>query len=253
VATKVEALGPVWQFAIPLPVEEAFPRGHVTSCTEESLHQLGVDVIDLQQLHIYWPTWGLDGYWMEELQELKHAGKVRSIGVSVPDHRADMAVALVQSGLVDSVQTIINVFDSQPLDVLVPICAQHDVAVIARCILDEGGLTGFLTEETEFPEGDYRHTYFDATIERRWYIHKVDQLRRYVPEHASSLAALAIKFVCRQPGVTTAISSMHVEEYARMNAAALDEAPLSEDIFHRLLTSHRFIKNMNHSGHWDVA
>jgi aryl-alcohol dehydrogenase-like predicted oxidoreductase len=253
VATKVEALGPVWQFAIPIPVDEAFPPGHVTRCTDESLRRLGRDAIDLQQLHIYWPTWGVEGYWMDELHTLKEAGKVRSVGVSVPDHRADMVVALVQSGLVDSVQTIVNIFDSQPLDVLVPICAQHGVAVIARCILDEGGLTGFLTEATTFPEGDYRHRYFDATIERSWYIHKVDQLRQYVPEHASSLAALAIKFVCHQPGVTTAISSMHVEEHARANAAALDEPPLSEEVFHRLLTSHRFIKNMNHAGHWEVA
>ncbi len=253
VATKVEALGPVWQFAIPIPVDEAFPRGHVTACTEASLRQLGTNTIDLQQLHIYWPTWGVEGYWMDELHALKQAGKVRSVGISVPDHRADMVVSLVQSGLVDSVQTIVNIFDSQPLDVLVPICEERGVAVIARCILDEGGLTGFLTDETTFAEGDYRHGYFDATIERRWYIHKVDQLRRYIPEQASSLAALAIKFVCHRPGVTTAISSMHVEEYARMNVAALDEPPLSEEVFDRLLTSHRFIKNMNHSGHWEVA
>ena len=121
----------------PDPGRRGVSRGHVTSCTETSLRELGVDTIDLQQLHIYWPTWGLEGYWMDELHALKQAGKVRSVGVSVPDHRADMVVALVQSGLVDSVQTIVNIFDSQPLDVLVPICEQHGVAVIARCILDE--------------------------------------------------------------------------------------------------------------------
>ena len=53
--------------------------------------------------------------------------------------------------------------------------------------------------------------------------------------------------------MTTAISSMQVEEYARMNIVALDEADLPAEIFHRLGTSHRLIKNMNHCGHWEVA
>ena len=136
VATKVEALGPVRQFAIPIPVDEAFPVArHVVHGDEPARARRGHH--RLQQLHVYWPTWGLEGYWMDELHALKQAGKVRSVSVSVPDHRADMVVALVQSGLVDSVQTIVNIFDSQPLDVLVPICEQHGVAVIARCILDE--------------------------------------------------------------------------------------------------------------------
>jgi aryl-alcohol dehydrogenase-like predicted oxidoreductase len=137
--------------------------------------------------------------------------------------------------------------------VLAPIAAENNVAIIARCILDEGGLTGFLTEAMTFPAGDFRHGYFDETIPRSWYIRKVDRLRQYVPRYASSLAALAIKFVCHRPEVTTAISSMHVDAYARMNIAALDEPDLPEEIFHRLLTSHRFIKNMSHSAHWDVA
>ena len=253
VATKIEALGPRLQFGMPLPVEDAFPKGHVTADCERSLQALGVDQVDLMQLHLYWPTWGTSGYWMDELQALKAQGKTRFVGISIPDHRSDMVLPLVQSGLIDSVQTIVNIFDPLALEVLVPICQQNDVAVIARCILDEGGLTGFLTEDMVFPKGDFRHGYFDESISRAWYMHKVDQLRPLVPDHASSLAALAVKFACHEPGVTTAITSMHVEAYARMNIAALDEPDLSPEIFHRLRTTHRFIKNMNHTGHWDVA
>ena len=252
-ATKVEPKGPRSQFAVPPPVEEVFPRGWVTQSLEQSLRELGRDNVDLLQLHLYWPNWGLDGYWLDELQALKAAGKVRAIGVSVPDHRHDSVIPLVQSGLIDSIQTILNVFASEPLDTLIPICWAHDVAVIARCILDEGGLTGFLTEDLEFPPGDFRHGYFDWTVPRRAYIAKVDALRPYVPQHASSLAALAVKFAIRHPAVTTAITSMHVEDYARMNIAALDEDPIPDDLFWTLRTSHRFEINLSNAASWPVA
>ena len=252
-ATKVESLGPRSQFGMPLPVEQAFPKGHVTADCERSLRAMGVESVDLIQLHLYWPTWGSSGYWMDELQALKQQGKVRFVGVSVPDHRSDMVLPLVTSGLIDSVQTIVNIFDPLALEVLAPICAQNQVAVIARCILDEGGLTGSLTRDVVFAEGDFRHGYFDKSISRDWYIHKVDKLRQYVPGAASSLAALALKFATHSPEVTTAITSMHVEQYARTNIDALDEPRLSDELFETLRTSHRLIKNMNHVGHWDVA
>ena len=149
-----------------------------------------------------------------------------------------MVISLVESGLIDSVQTILNVFASETLDTLIPICAAHDVAVIALRPR-RGGLTGFLIETLEFSPGDFRHSYFDRTVPRRAYIAKVDALRPYIPEHASSLAALALKFAIRHPGVTTAVTSMHVKEYARMNIAALDEDPISDELFRTLRTSHR--------------
>ncbi len=253
VASKIQPRGSKDQFAIPLPVEEAFPKGWVTESCERSLRELGRDHVDLMQLHLYWPTWGHQGYWMEELQALKQSGKARSVGISVPDHRHDMVISLVESGLIDSVQTIVNIFESEPFDTLVPICRQHGVAVIARCILDEGGLTGFLTPELDFPVGDFRHGYFDWTVPRRAYIAKVETLRSYVPRYASSLAALATKFALSHPGVTTGITSMHVEEHARMNIAAVDEEPLPDDVVHSLLTSHRFALSLSNAAHWPIA
>ncbi|HTH99527.1 MAG TPA: aldo/keto reductase, partial [Acidisoma sp.] len=169
---------------------------------------------------------------------------------SVPDHRSDMVLPIVMSGLIDSVQTIINIFDPTALEVLVPVCAHNRVAVIARCILDEGGLTGFLTAGAEFPEGDFRRDYFDATVPRGAYIDKVDALRRLVPANASSLAALAIKFVLHDPQVTTAITSMHVPEFAEANIAVMDEPRLKDEVFQLLMTRHRFIKNFNNVKHF---
>jgi aryl-alcohol dehydrogenase-like predicted oxidoreductase len=250
VATKVEALAGITQWGTVVPADAAFPKGQVTASCEASLRALGLEQVDLLQLHTYWANWGLDGDWMEELQRLKAQGKIRHIGISVPDHRSDMVLPIVASGLIDSVQTIVNIFDPTALEVLVPLCAARKVAVIARCILDEGGLTGFLTPETAFGEGDFRHGYFDGTVPRGSYIEKVAALEAYVPQHAASLAALAIKFVLKDPGITTAITSMHVPAFAAANIAAVDEPELSDTVFARLITRHRFIKNFNNLKHF---
>ena len=242
VATKVEGLAGGPQWSTPVPVELSLPKGQVTASCEASLRALRVDTVDLLQLHAYWPAWGHEGHWMDELRALKAQGKVRAIGISVPDHRSDMVLPLVMSGTVDAVQTVINIFDPQALENLVPFCRMHGVAVIARCIFDEGGLTGFLTPETRFQPGDFRHGYFDDTVPRAAYIARVEALRRYIPEHASSLAALALKFVLGHPGVTTGISSMHEQRYAAMNIAAAAEPALRPEILKELMFKHRFIK-----------
>ena len=123
--------------------------------------------------------------------------------------------------------------------------------VIARCVLDEGGLTGAITADTTFPDGDYRHGYFDDTVPRSVYLAKVDALRAFVPEYAPSLAALALKFVTQQPGITTALTSMHLPEYAAANIAAVDGPDLPDEVVDLLRTRHRFIKNFNNATHWD--
>jgi len=251
IATKIESLGPKLRWAMPVDVETAFPRGHVRASAQRSLKELGLEQVDLMQLHIWWPTWGVSGYWMDELQALKEEGLARHVGISIPDHRADMALPLVQSGLIDSVQTIINIFDPQALDNLVPACVENDVAVIARCILDEGGLTGAITADTVFAEDDYRHRYFDGTVPRSVYLDKVDALRAFVPAYASSLSALAIKFATHLDGITTALTSMHVREHAEMNIAAIDEPDLPEEVFHLMRTKHRFIKAFGNVVNWD--
>jgi aryl-alcohol dehydrogenase-like predicted oxidoreductase len=251
VATKVESLGSRRRWGMPVEVEEVFPRGQVRASAQRSLKELGVNRLDLLQMHLWWPTWGTEGYWVDELQQLKAEGLVRHVGVSIPDHRSDLALGVVASGLVESVQTIVNIFDPLALDALVPLCQQRGVAVIARCVLDEGGLTGAITADTTFPEGDYRHGYFDDTVPRSVYLAKVDALRAFVPEYAPSLAALALKFVTQTPGITTALTSMHLPEYAAANIAAVDGPNLPDDVYDLLRTRHRFIKNFNNTTHWD--
>ncbi len=250
IATKIQSHGKNnTRWAIPPSVEVTFPKDLIRKNTEDSLRRLKRDYIDLMQLHLYWPNWGIEGYWLDELLQLKEEGKIKALGVSNPDHRHDTVLPLVNSGNIDAVQTIVNIFDPLALDSLVPICAENKVAVIARCILDEGGLTGFLDSQTSFEESDYRKSYFDE-VPREQYIGHVNVLKKFVPSEASSLAKLALKFVLKHPGITTALSSMHVEEYAKENISVADEEPLSDEAFYELYTRNRWVNNLYHSKYW---
>lgn len=250
IATKIQSHGPDnTRWAIPKKVDTVFPKQLIRQNLETSLQALGVDYVDNLQLHLYWPNWGTSGYWLDELQALKAEGKIGSIGVSLPDCRADVGLPLIMSGAIDSVQLIYNIFDPTPLDCVIPICQQANVAVIARCVMDEGGLSGFLTEDIQFETQDFRKTFFEE-VPRSLYIERVNALRQFVPEHAGSLAKLALKFVLKHPGVTTAISSMHIEKFAQENIEAAAEPELSDDVFYELRTKHRWIRNFYTKKYW---
>lgn len=240
IASKVLPRGRGW--GMPVPIEETYPPGSLWASVEKSLAELGVERIDLIQMHQYWPQWDAVDYWMEELLQLKAAGLVGQIGVSLPDHRHDLALPIVRSGAVDAVQTIVNVFDPLALDSLAPLCEERQVALIARCVLDEGGLTGFLREDTAFGERDFRRNYFDS-VPRATYIERVERLRAFVPAHAGSLAELAIRFALTHPAVTTAIVSMHVPAYADENIAAAEAGPLPPEVFEELRRHYRWTRN----------
>jgi methylglyoxal reductase len=249
VATKVLTHGPREGWGRPLPLEVTFPRGSIRRSLEESLRTLGLEQVDLLQLHLYWPTWGVDGDWLDELHALQRSGKVAKIGVSLPDYRHDLALELVASGAIDSVQTVVNIFDPRALDCLAPCAASHDVALLARGVLDESGLTGCVDETTEFAADDFRREFFTARS-RREYVERIDELRRFVPGTAPSLAALAIGFVLSQPQVTSAIVSMQTEELVRMNMALLDVEPLPREVLEILGTRHRWTRNFFERLYW---
>jgi methylglyoxal reductase len=242
IASKAECVGPALQWGAPVDIETCFPKGHITREAETSLRTLGVESIDLYQMHLYWANWGVEGYWLDELEALLDSGKVRSIGVSVPDHRHDMALPLIQSGRIHSVQAIFHLFDPTPIDCFLPACLENDVAVLARCVLDEGGLTGMLKADTTFAKGDFRDGYFDMGP-RDVYIEKVAEFEKFIPEHASSLVSLALRYVTQQPGVTSALSSMHIPEYAKQNIAVFDEPDLPQEVMDEIRFKHRWIRN----------
>src|SRR6266481_8710015 len=94
------------------------------------------------------------------MEELKREGLIRAVGVSVNRWEPENVLETLRTGQVDAVQVIYNIFDQAPEDALFPLCRELNVGVIARVPFDEGTLTGTLTMESRWPEGDWRNTYF---------------------------------------------------------------------------------------------
>src|SRR5262245_57956196 len=148
-------------------IEEVFPYEYIIRSAEQSLRNLGVETIDLLQLHVWNPEWIGRDEWRRAFADLRQSGKILACGVSINDHQPDSALELIRTGLIDSVQVIYNVFDQSPEENLFPLCVERNIGVIARVPLDEGALTGSVTEQTTFPPGDFRQWYFRGDHKRQ--------------------------------------------------------------------------------------
>ena len=225
-ATKVPPKNRVWPGKGGTPARDVFPYPHILEYTENSLRNLGVDTIDLQQLHVWDDRWTADDGWKRAAEELKKSGRIRAFGISINRWEPENVLAALDTGLVDWVQVVYNLFDQEPEDVLFPACERHQVAVIARVPFDEGSLTGTLTPQSAWPEGDFRNIYFapprlDDTLAR------VAPLAREVAQWGMPLPEAALRFVLTNPTVTTVIPGMRKPEHVEANMAASDAGPLT--------------------------
>ena len=241
VATKVPPKNLQWPAPAGLHPDEVFPGDYVRKCTEESLKNLGVEALDVQQFHVWQDQWLGEGDWREAVEELKQEGKIRSFGVSINDHQPANALELIDSGLVDTVQVIHNVFEQSPEDELFPACREHGVGVIVRVPFDEGALTGNITPETEFEEGDFRNHYFRD--DRKQEVQ--ERVRAIVSELGASedeIAEIALRYILSHPAVSTVIPGMRSVRNVERNMRVGDGQGLPEDQV-RLLKNHRWVRN----------
>ena len=226
VATKVPPKNQVWPAPDDATADEAFPGEWVRRCTERSLSNLGLDAIDVQQLHVWNDRWVGQGDWLEAVEALKSEGKIRFFGVSINDHQPANALALIETGVVDTVQVIYNVFDQSPEDELLPVCAERDVGVIVRVPFDEGALTGRITPETEFPDGDFRAHYFRGD-RRRQVFDRTEAIASDLGTGRDGLAEIALRYVLSHDAVSTVIPGMRSVRNVERNLAAADKGALS--------------------------
>jgi aryl-alcohol dehydrogenase-like predicted oxidoreductase len=220
VATKMPPKNWEYQASATYPISEAYPPDHIREYTERSLRNLGIDTIDLQQFHTWNDAWASDPEWKREIERLKREKLVRAFGISVNHGQPDNVLRALDTGLIDSVQVVYNIFEQAPEDSLLPYCREHDIAVIARVPFDEGSLTGTLTPDSTWPKGDFRKRYFKgdkltATIER------VDRLRPLLPA-GMEMPELALRFVLEQPAISTTIPGMRRVKHVERNLAASD-------------------------------
>lgn len=232
VASKIPPNNRCWPSRRGFSLADVFPADHIRSSVETSLTNLGLPSLDLIQFHVWEDDWADDPHWQRAVEELKREGMVRGIGVSVNRWEPWNVLRTLRTGLIDAVQVIYNIFDQVPEDELFPACRERNVAVIARVPFDEGSLTGTLTVDSRWPEGDWRNSYFvpanlKATVER------VERLRPLVPA-GSTMPEMALRFILSNADVSTVIPGMRRPAHVRSNLAASDAGPLSADLLSRL-------------------
>ncbi|SEQ71689.1 aldo/keto reductase [Microlunatus flavus] len=241
VATKVPPRNGEWPARHDVDVSETFPGAHIRASLEESLRASGLERFDVLQLHVWSDSWVGHGDWLETVQSLKDEGLVGAFGVSINDHQPEQGVALVRSGVVDTVQVIYNVFDQAPEDALLPACQEHGVGVIVRVALDEGGLTGRVGPGTTFEAGDFRARYFGGARLAELEEH-VRALTEDLGIGRDELADVALRFVLAHPAVSTVIAGMRTVRNVERNAATSDRAPLTPAQL-ETLRRHRWERN----------
>jgi len=241
VASKIPPKNLVWPAPSGVPAQEAFPADWVVKCTEQSLANLGLETIDLQQFHVWSDEWVGQGEWLEAIERLRTQGKIRYFGVSVNDHQPANALALVRSGTVDTVQLIYNIFEQSPEDELFPAVQANDVGVIVRVPLDEGGLTGKVNPQTRFPEGDWRNRYFGGDRKEQVWQH-VQAIAKDLDVPIERLPEIALRYCLSHPAVSTVIPGMRSVRNVDSNVTATEIEPLSaQDI--ETLHNHRWVRN----------
>ncbi|HEV2863410.1 MAG TPA: aldo/keto reductase [Pyrinomonadaceae bacterium] len=239
-ASKVPPKNRKWPSQREFSLDDTFPPDHVEEYVHKSLENAGLDSFDLMQFHVWEDSWVEDDRWMKKMDELRSQGLVKAVGISINRWEPWNGVRAVRSGLIDAVQVIYNIFDQNPEDELFPACADMDVAVIARVPFDEGSLTGTLTKETTWPEGDWRNTFFVPenlfpTVER------ADALKPLAERAGLSMPEMALRFILSHPAVSTIIPGMRKTRHVETNVAASDAGPLPAELIEEL-RAHRWVR-----------
>jgi aryl-alcohol dehydrogenase-like predicted oxidoreductase len=213
---------------------ENFSAASLRAHTEDSLKRLGVESLDLTQLHCI-PTEVLQkGDVFETLRTLKAEGKLKNFGVSV-ESMEEAQLCLQQDGLA-SLQIIFNIFRQKPIHALFAEAKAKNVALIVRLPLASGLLSGKITKKTQFAASDHRHynregaafnigeTFAGLGFEIG--VELSEQLKTLVPSHIT-LAELALRWCLDFDAVTTIIPGATRVDQAKSNAAVSELAPLS--------------------------
>ena len=232
-ASKVPPKNLQWPGRSSTPADDVFPCEHVIAYTEATLRNLAVDTLDLQQLHVWDDSWTDAGGWRDAIAALKRTGKIRAFGISVNRWEPRNVLRVLETGIVDAVQVVYNVFDQAPEDVLFDACQRLGVAVIARVPFDEGSLTGTLRADSRWPAGDWRNVYF-APPHLAETLTRVKAVARDAETLGMPLPELALRFILSHPAVTTTIPGMRRVAHVEANMAAVARGGLNAEVVARL-------------------
>ena len=218
-------------------VAEGYTRANLEGFVDRSLQNLGVDSLDLVQLHCPPTNVFYSPETFAALDDLQKSGKIRGCGVSV--EKVEEALKAIEFPGVLSIQIIYNLFRQRPADLFFQEAKRKNVAVIARVPLASGLLSGKISRETQFASDDHRNfnrngEAFDvgetfAGVPFDVGLQAVEDIRALLPAGAA-MAAFALRWILMNEAVTVVIPGARNAAQAQGNAAASDLAPLAADV-----------------------
>lgn len=244
VATKVPPKNRIWPGQGNEPLGNVFPAKYIRASTEQSLKNLKMEALHVQQLHVWHDNWLKDPDFQdsyEQVVRLKEEGKVLHWGISINDHAPETALQALADPIFETAQVIYNIYDRSPEKALFALAKKKPLGIIVRVPFDEGALTGQITAKTVFPAGDWRAEYFagdrKAEAERRG-----KALAQVLDDQVETLPELALRFCLSSPEVSTVIPGMRRPAHVRQNAMASAKGTLSPGMLAKL-KPHAWDKN----------
>jgi aryl-alcohol dehydrogenase-like predicted oxidoreductase len=202
------------------------PKSIAYEC-EQSLKRLGVETIDLYQIH--WPDTSTpveDS--MRAMLKLKEQGKIRAIGMS--NYDVQWLSKANQITPIASLQPPYSLIQRKIEAEILPFCRQNNIGVIVYSPLERGLLTGKVTPDRQFAKGDHRATHKYFTVEnRKRVLAALEKVRPIAEKHKVSFAQLAINWTIHEPGITAALVGARNAEQATHNAEAMNFTLTNEE------------------------
>lgn len=250
VATKTPPADGPWPPSPYCRWEERYSAAYLRENVNQRLAALGVERLDLLQLHSWTRAWNDDPQPLLVLRQLREEGKINLIGICTPEQDQNCVIELMRDGLVDVVQVIFNIFDQEAAAQIFSTAAETRTGVIVRVPLDEGSLSGKYTPQHVFAENDFRRVYFagdrlQRTVQRVQAIQA--ECQRYDLGEDHSLADVAIRFALSPPQVSSVIVGTRTPEQARRNARVSSLPALPEGLL-RDLRRHYWLRGVWYSG-----
>ena len=233
IATKVAPKNWKWPAWKGIPISEVFPDDHIIKCVDDSLKSLGVDTIDLVQFHVWQDDFVDENSWKETITKIIKSGKVKHWGISINDYQPTNCFRAIETGLISTIQFIFNIFHQRPTEKLLPYAKENNIGLIARVPLDEGGLSGQFTEDTQFEEGDFRSQYFTKGRLKELVI-RTEKLKGLLGNEAKTIPELNLRYILSFDEISSVIPGMRKSKHVDANVSVSDGRKLSAGLMEQL-------------------
>lgn len=235
ISTKVRPKSGIFAPPPEHSIAEAYPPEWIIEQCEQSLRRLGTDYIDILFIHTWSRAWGHEIAWLQTMQTLREQGKIRAIGISIPDEGVADANTQIATGQIECVQCVFNIFQQEPLYTLFPLAEQTKTGIIARSPFSSGVLAQQWYEDMQFVPGDWRGSW-PKKVKPNWLADQVtmDQIVRSELEHLSvNRVNAALQFILASPAVSSVIPGSANPDHVRENCRDTDSR-LPDDLMQRL-------------------